>query len=284
VKYAFMVKYHSVWPVRWMSRALGVSTGGFYDWMRRPESVRIQANREALAHIRASFEASHRTYGSPRVWRDLRDWGVSCSLKRTARLMRLAGLRARHRRRRLPLDQGLRSVVGDNLLDRQFAAPAPDQKWVADFTYVWTGEGWLYVAAVLDLYSRRIVGWSMQPQMTSQLVTDALLMAVWRRRPKTALLHHSDQGSQYTSEAFQNLLVDNGIQCSMSRSGNCWDNAAMESFFSTLKIERVNRHHYRTRDEARADVFDYIERFYNTRRRHSTIGYLSPVNFEKLRA
>lgn len=279
-----MVKYHSVWPVRWMSRALGVSTGGFYDWMRRPESVRIQANREALAHIRASFEASHRTYGSPRVWRDLRDWGVSCSLKRTARLMRLAGLRARHRRRRLPLDQGLRSVVGDNLLDRQFAAPAPDQKWVADFTYVWTGEGWLYVAAVLDLYSRRIVGWSMQPQMTSQLVTDALLMAVWRRRPKTALLHHSDQGSQYTSEAFQNLLVDNGIQCSMSRSGNCWDNAAMESFFSTLKIERVNRHHYRTRDEARADVFDYIERFYNTRRRHSTIGYLSPVNFEKLRA
>ncbi len=284
MKYAFMVKYHSVWPVRWMSRALGVSTGGFYDWMRRPESVRIQANREALAHIRASFEASHRTYGSPRVWRDLRDWGVSCSLKRTARLMRLAGLRARHRRRRLPLDQGLRSVVGDNLLDRQFAAPAPDQKWVADFTYVWTGEGWLYVAAVLDLYSRRIVGWSMQPQMTSQLVTDALLMAVWRRRPKTALLHHSDQGSQYTSEAFQNLLVDNGIQCSMSRSGNCWDNAAMESFFSTLKIERVNRHHYRTRDEARADVFDYIERFYNTRRRHSTIGYLSPVNFEKLRA
>lgn len=284
MKYAFMAQHHSIWPVRWMSRALAVSASGFYEWMGRPESSRAQANRVALTRIRESFEASDRTYGSPRIWRDLHDWGVACSENRTARLMRQAGLQARPRRRRLPFDTGVRSVIAPNLLDRQFAASGPNQKWVADFTYVWTGEGWLYVAVVLDLYSRRIVGWSMQQQMTAQLVTDAMIMAIWRRRPKdAALLHHSDQGSQYTSEVFQRLLADNGIECSMSRSGNVWDNSAMESFFSSLKIERANRKHYRTRDEARADVFDYIERFYNPNRRHSTLGYLSPVAYEKLR-
>jgi putative transposase len=172
--------------------------------------------------------------------------------------------------------------IGVNM-DRAFVAEAPNQKWVADFSYLWTSEGWLYVAVVIDLYSRRVVGWSMQPRMTAELVTDAMMMAVWRRRPKaTELLHHSDQGSQYTSEAFQGLLEEHGIQCSMSRSGNCWDNAAMESFFSTLKTERSSHRRYRTRDQAKADVFDYIERFYNPRRRHSTLGYVSPVEFEKL--
>lgn len=218
------------------------------------------------------------------MWRDLRDWGLSCSENRTARLMRKAGLIARAKRRRPPFDLGERGVVATNLLDRQFEAAGPNQKWAADFTYLWTGEGWLYIAVVLDLYSRKIVDWSMQPQMTAQLVTDALLMAIWRRRPQRAdLLHHSDQGSQYTSEAFQRLLTDNGIQCSMSRSGNCWDNAAMESFFSSLKTERLSRKHYRTKNEARADAFDYIERFYNPKRRHSTLGYLSPTTFEKRR-
>ena len=167
------------------------------------------------------------------------------------------------------------------MLDRAFDADRPNHKWVADFTYVWTAEGWLYVAVVLDLFSRRLVGWSMKAEMTAQLVTDALVMAIWRRgRPQT-LLHHSDQGSQYTSEPFQRLMADHGIVCSMSRSGNVWDNAAMESFFSSLKIERIRRRIYRTRDDARADVFDYIERFYNPTRRHSTIGYVSPVDFEK---
>ena len=282
MKYAFIAQHRSVWPVRWMSQALSVSTSGYYEWAARPESGQVAANRRALAKIRESFAASDGTYGSPRVWRDLRDAGVLCSENRTARLMRKAGLIARLKRRRPPFDIGERAVIAANVLDRKFDAPAPNRKWAADFTYLWTGEGWLYIAVVLDLYSRRVVGWSMQQQMTSQLVTDALLMAVWRRRPKkTSLLHHSDQGSQYTSEAFQRLLIDNGIQCSMSRSGNCWDNAAMESFFSTLKTERLSRKYYRTRDEARADAFDYIERFYNPKRRHSTLGYLSPANFEK---
>ena len=279
-----MAQHRSVWPVRWMGQALEVSASGFYEWMGRPESVRAQANRVVLARIRESFEASDRTYGSPRVWRDLRAGNVACGENRAARLMHQAGLRARPAPRRLPLDTGARSSVAPNVLDRQFSAAVPNQKWVADFTYLWTGEGWLYVALVLDLFSRLIVGWSMQRQMTAQLVTDAMVMAVWRRRPKhAALLHHSDQGSQYTSEQFQRLLADHGIQCSMSRTGNCWDNAAMESFFSSLKVERADRQHYRTRDEARADVFDYIERFYNPRRRHSTLGYLSPVAYEKLR-
>ena len=173
------------------------------------------------------------------------------------------------------------AALSPNLLDRRFEAEGPNQKWIADFTYVWTAEGWLYVAAVIDLFSRRVVGWSMSDGMTAQLVTDALVMAIWRRGKPDALLHHSDQGSQYTSEQFQRLMADNGITCSMSRSGNVWDNAAMESFFSSLKIERMARKSYRTRDHARADVFDYIERFHNARRRHSTLGYLSPIEFEK---
>jgi putative transposase len=168
-----------------------------------------------------------------------------------------------------------------NVLDRQFEAPAPNRKWVADFTYIWTAEGWLYVAVVLDLFSRRVVGWSMSAAMTAELVTDALMMAVWRRGRPRELLHHSDRGSQYTSEQCQRLMAEHGIQCSLSRAGNVWDNAAMESFFSSLKTERTAGKTYRTRDAARADVFDYIERFYNPRRRHSTLGYLSPVAYEE---
>jgi putative transposase len=171
--------------------------------------------------------------------------------------------------------------VPSNILDRQFKAERPNQKWIADFTYIWTGEGWLYVSAVIDLFSRRVVGWSMSATMTAQLVADALLMAVWRRGKPKELLHHSDRGSQYSSEQFQRLMADSGIVCSMSRSGNVWDNAAMESFFSSLKTERTARKIYQTRNEARADVFDYIERFYNAIRRHSTIGYISPVEFER---
>ena len=172
-------------------------------------------------------------------------------------------------------------MVADNVLERQFHADAPNRKWVADFTYIWTAEGWLYVAAVLDLYSRRIVGWSMQHSMTSQLVVDALMMAVWRRGKPVALLHHSDQGSQYTSTHFQQLLKEQGITCSMSRAGEVWDNSAMESFFSSLKTERTARKVYRSREQARSDVFDYIERFYNPTRRHSTLGYVSPIQFEE---
>lgn len=194
--------------------------------------------------------------------------------------MRGNALRARSRSRGFPKDGGERSLIMPNVLDRQFAADRPNQKWVADFTYLWTAEGWLYVAAVIDLFSRRVVDWAMNNSMTSQLVTDALIMAIWRRGKPDVLLHHSDQGSQYTSEQFQRLMADHGITCSMGRSGNVWDNAAMESFFSSLKTERTARRIYRTRNDARADVFDYIERFYNPKRRHSTLGYLSPMEFE----
>ena len=203
------------------------------------------------------------------------------------RLMREEALRARPRRRGLPADRGERShaAIAANVLDRQFEASAPNQRWVADFTYyIWTAEGWLYVAAIIDLFSRRVVGWSMNAAMTAQLVADVLMMAIWRRGKPHALLHHSDQGSQYTSEQFQKLMVDNGVACSMSRSGNVWDNAAMESFFSSLKTERTARKVYRTRNQARADVFGYIELFYNSQRRHSTIGYVSPMEFERIAA
>ena len=183
----------------------------------------------------------------------------------------------------MPRDLGERPVkaLAPNKLARQFAASRPDERWVADLTYIWTAEGWLFLAVVLDLFSRRVVGWSMQSRMSAELVTDALVMALWRRRPGQALLHHSDQGSQYTSALFQRLLELHGIECSLSRRGECWDNAAMESFFSSLKSERLNRRTYRSRDDVRADVFSYIEQFYNPRRRHSTLGYVSPMEYEK---
>jgi putative transposase len=282
VKFGFVAKHRGAWPAEWLCEALGVSRGGFYGWLKRPRSRRSRSDEELGAKVRASFLGSDRTYGARRVWHDLLTEGVACGQHRIERLMRLQGLKARPRRRRLPTDTGERTTTGvaSNILDRSFEAPAPNRKWIADFTYLWTAEGWLYVAAVVDLFSRRVVGWSMSAEMTAQLVADALIMAIWRRGKPNALLHHSDRGSQYTSEQFQRLMADHGVTCSMSRSGNCWDNAAMESFFSSLKTERTARKVYRTRDEAKADVFDYVERFYNPKRRHSTIGYLSPIDFE----
>ena len=283
MKFGFIVKHRGIWPTAWLCEALGVSRGGFYAWLTRPPSHRSRSDEALGAKIRASFLQSDRTYGARRVWHDMLADGEACGLHRIERLMRRHALRARPRRRRLPADAGTRSpsTVSANVLNRQFDAPAPNRKWVADFTYLWTAEGWLYVAVVVDLFSRRVVGWSMSATMTAQLVTDALVMAIWRRGKPRTVLHHSDQGSQYTSEPFQRLLADQGLSCSMSRSGNVWDNAAMESFFSSLKTERTARTTYRTRDQAKADVFDYIERFYNPRRRHSTLGYLSPMEFER---
>lgn len=282
MKFGFIAKHRGIWPVGLMCEALGVSRSGFYAWLTRPCSLRSKSDEELGAKVRASFLASDRTYGARRVWHDMIADGVLCGRQRIERLMRLQGLKARPRRRRLPSDNGERQteLIAPNVLDRSFEAPAPNRKWIADFTYIWTGEGWLYVAAVIDLFSRRVVGWSMSPMMTAQLVTDALVMAIWRRGKPKQLLHHSDRGSQYASEQFQRLMADHGVTCSMSRSGNCWDNAAMESFFSSLKTERVARKTYRTRDQAKSDVFDYIERFYNPKRRHSTIGYISPIEFE----
>jgi putative transposase len=285
MQFGFVAKHRGVWPVRLMCEALGVSRGGFYAWIARPKSRREQLDEAISPHVYQSFVASDRTYGTRRVLKDVLELGYRCGLHKIERLMKAQALRARPKRRSKPTDRADRSevTVGSNLLDRQFVADAPNKKWVADFTYIWTAEGWLYVAAVLDLYSRRVVGWSMQSSMTSQLVIDALMMAIWRRGKPESLLHHSDQGSQYTSDQFQRLLVEQGITCSMSRAGEVWDISAMESFFSTLKIERVNRRGiYKTRKEAKADVFDYIECFYNPKRRHSTIGYVSPVVFESM--
>jgi len=243
VRFGFIAKHRAVSPVRALCSAVDVSSSGFYEWFGRQASKRTQASEKLTGLIRQSFEASDRTYGSRRIWRDVLAWGERCGINRVARLMSGAGLQARRKRRRSPGDTGPRPEhsIAPNLLQREFDAAGPNRKWAADFTYIWTEECWLYVAVALDLYSRRVVGWSMQPQMTAQLVIDALMMAVWRRGKPRELLHHSDQGSQYTSEMFQRLLLDQGITCSMSRRGNCWDNAAMESFFSSLKTERVDR-------------------------------------------
>lgn len=282
MRFDFVVKHRATWPAPVLCEALGVSRSGFYAWVRRAPSARARRHAIVSAVVRTSFLASDRTYGARRVWRDVLEAGHPCGLHQVEHLMRAQALRARPRRRRLPIDRGTRPTLAPaaNVLDRQFTASAPNQKWVADFTYLWTAEGWLFLAVVLDLFSRRIVGWAMQSDMTAKLVTDALLMALWRRG-RRALLHHSDRGSQYTAESFQRLLRDLGVTCSMSRSGNVWDNSAMESFFSSLTTERTARRIYHTRNAARADVFDYIERFYNPTRRHSTLGYRSPVNFEQ---
>ena len=283
MKYGFIARHRSVWPTRTMCRVLAVSHSGFYEWMDRAPSQRSQDDSRLTRLIRESFELSDRTYGSPRVWHDLRALGESCGMNRVIRLIHLSELQARHVRRRLPGDTGsrLENRFAPNHLQRDFEASGPNQKWVADFTYIWTAEGWLYAAAVMDLYSRRIVGWSMSDTMQAKMVSDALLMALWRRGKPSSLMHHSDQGSQYTSDDFQQLLKAQGITCSMSRRGECWDNAAMESFFSSMKTERLSRKVYRTREEARSDVFDYIERFYNPVRKHSKLDFLSPVDFEQ---
>ena len=284
MKFAFVAAHRSIWPVAWQCSALGVSRSGFHAWLNRPPSPHAVGDEKMAPQVRSSFLESDRTYGARRVWHDMLAAGFICGLHKIERLMRAQALRARPRRRGLPKDRGERhpGSMPPNILDRQFAASGPNRKWVADFTYVWTAEGWLHVAVVIDLFSRRVVGWSMSSSMTAQLVTDPLVMAIRRHGKPLAVLHHSDRGSQYGSEQFQRLMTELGVICSMSRSGNVWDNAAMESFFSSLKTERIRGRIYRSRDQARADVFDYIERFYNPRRRHSTIGYLSPMEFEAL--
>ena len=282
MSYAFIRGHVAAFPVRVMCEVLGAGRSGYHAWAGRPESARAAADRDLAAQIRVAHEASRGRYGSPRVHAELRAHGRRVGRKRVARLMRGMGLSARRRRRfRRTTDSTHAFPVAPNLLGRDFTASAPGRVRLADLTYIRTAEGWLYLAVVLDLFSRRVVGWSMSATMTAQLVADALVIAIGRRGRPEALLHHSDRGSQYASDQFQRLMADHGIVCSMSRAGNVWDNAAMESFFSSMKIERTERKTYRTRDQAKADVFDYIERFYNPRRRHSTIGYLSPMEFER---
>jgi putative transposase len=265
-----------------MCRILRVQRSGYYAWIAKPQSARAQADALILADIKQFFEASTGIYGSPRIHRDLREAGTLCSEKRVARLMRQAGLRSVRGYKRPRYRVGKPATTAPNRLAQQFTTAVPDQAWVTDITYIRTYEGWLYLAVVLDLYSRTVVGWAMKPSMMTELVLDALMMAVWRRRPKQPVIIHSDQGSQFGSDDFTRWCKDNRLVTSMSRRGNCYDNAVAESFFSSLKKERIKRRIYATRAEAKSDIFDYIEGFYNRTRRHSHLGQLSPFAFEQL--
>jgi transposase InsO family protein len=266
-----------------MCKALNVSPSGYYAWRTRPISAREMANRELVKRIEAVYNDSYETYGSPRIYLELKDQGVACSEKRVARLMRLRGLRAKQvRRYKSTTRRNKKDPVAPNLLKRDFSTVRPDQKWLTDITYIPTREGWLYLAAVLDLYGRRIVGWAMSDRMTADLTISALKMAIRQRQPGAGLIHHSDQGSQYTDGTYQLLLKDHGIRASMNGVGTWYDNAPMESFFGTLKSELVHHRVYDTRDDARPDLFFYIEGFYNRRRRHSSLDYLSPLAYEQL--
>jgi putative transposase len=281
VKFELIDAQKARFPLSFMCRQLGVSRAGFYAWKRRPESERQKADRALAAEVAAVHQRSRGTYGSPRVHAELRARGHRVSRKRVARLMSQQELAARGRRRFVrTTDSRHAQPVAPNLLERDFSPGQPNSSWATDITYVWTRQGWLYLAVVLDLFSRLVVGWAMGEHIDRHLVLRALDMALKGRQPPRGLVHHSDRGSQYASDDYQQALASRGIQCSMSRKGNCWDNAVAESFFSSLKMELVHDADFATREQARAALFEYIEVFYNRQRRHSSLGYLSPVDFE----
>lgn len=283
MKYRFVQEHAGRCRVKLMCAAMGVSRSGYYAWRKRRPSARELANRQLLAAIRAVYEANRQVYGYRRVYRALVAKQVACSRNRVARLMRQAGLRARrYRRYHVTTQSRHRRPVAPNLLARRFTAPAPNRKWVSDITYVRTFQGWLYLAVVLDLFSRHVVGWAMEPYLNDRLTLKALQMAFSRRRPPEGLLHHSDRGGQYASRDYRALLHDHQALASMSRAGNVYDNAPMESFFASLKSELIYRRTYPNRKQAKADIFEYIEVFYNRQRLHSTLNYQSPAKFEFL--
>ena len=268
-------------PVRRLCRLLEVHPSGYYAWCNVPRSAREIEDERLTGLIKQFWLESGGIYGYRKIHRDLRDIGERCGKHRVRRLMRLAGLRAQVGYRRPRQKSGPASVVAPNRLQQQFNVAEPNEAWVSDITHIRTHEGWLYLAVIVDLYSRRVIGWSMQSRIKKELVLDALLMAVWRRRPKETVTVHTDQGSQYTSHDWQDFLSDHNLQASMSRRGNCHDNAVAESFFQLLKRERIKRHIYATRSDARTDIVDYIEMFYNNKRRHGFNDLLSPVEYEK---
>ena len=270
------------YPVDAACAALGVSRAGYYAWRGRKPSARAARREELAAKVEAVHAANRRVYGSPRVHAALAAQGERVCENTVARVMRERGIRARGKRRFVPqtTDGDHGRPVADNVLGRDFAADLPDRKWAADITYVPTGEGWLYLAGMIDLCSRKVVGWSMAEHMRTDLVADALRMALARRSPAAGLLHHSDRGAQHASDDYRHLLRQHGGEMSMSGRGDCWDNAVMESFWGTLKTELVHHEQYATRDQARASVFEFIEVFYNRQRLHSSLGYVSPEAFE----
>jgi putative transposase len=283
MRYCFIQVEKATYPVEVLCRVLEVARSGFYAWCHRPRGVRAQQNDGLVTQILTCYHAARGRYGSPRIHQDLCAQGVRVGRHRVARLMRLQGLRS-IRRRHAWRSHGMPApgVVATNILRREFAATQPNEKWAGDITYVPTREGWLYLAVLMDLYSRRIVGWAMDDQGATSLTLSALEMALRHRAVRADLLHHSDRGSQYGALVYQQRLAIRGIRCSMSRPGNCWDNAVVESFFATLKTELFAKGHpFSTRQEARTAIFEYVEGFYNRARRHSTLGYLSPVEFEQ---
>lgn len=280
--FRFIHQHGDQWPVRRLCQALDVSTAGYYAWRDRPASARQQHHAALLVEIRAIHAEAKARYGSPRIHAELVARGHDCCLNTVARLMRDHDIHAKTARKfRCTTDSNHDLPVADNLLDRQFDPATPNEAWVADITYIPTREGWLYLAAVEDLYSRRVVGWSMADHLESRLVVDALALAVERRLPSEGLLAHSDRGSQYASDHYQTLLARHGITCSMSRRADCWDNAPIESFFASLKKELVHDADFPTRAQARAAIVEYIEVFYNSWRRHSSLGYVSPADYEQ---
>ena len=285
MKFAFVAEERASYPVAFLCRVLGVSASGYYAWHARPRSVRTGRDHELGARIRAAHAASKGRYGSPRVHAELRASGEHVGRKRVARLMKQAHLAGRTRRRfRKTTDSNHAFPIAPNVLERDFSATAPNQAWVTDITFLWTQQGWLYLAAILDLFSRRVVGWATSANVDRHLALAALDHALRTRRPSHGLVHHSDRGSTYASADYRSALASHDIQCSMSRKGDCWDNAVAESFFASLKREVENIEDFESHAQANAVLVDYIDRFYNVQRRHSTIGYRSPVEFELMHA
>jgi putative transposase len=273
----------AVWPIAIQCEALGVSRSGYYAWRGRPEAPRVKADAELVVEIKVAHKTGRGAYGSPRVHRELRANGRRVGKKRVERLMRQEGIVAKKKRRfRRTTDSNHPDPIAPNILARDFEVALPNTAWVTDVTYVWTHEGWLYLAAILDLYSRRVVGWAASACNDRALALDALARATSTRKPAAGLLHHSDRGSVYASGDYGDALTKIGAIKSMSRKGDCWDNAVAESFFATIKGEMIDHEEYETRAEAIAAIDDYIDAFYNTRRRHSTIGYVSPIEFEMM--
>ena len=283
MKYRFIRDHSHQFRVRRMCRVLELSSSGYYAWLKRDDSRRMREDRRLLVEIRTIHQQSRGAYGSPRVHVELRERGMRHGKNRVARLMREAGIRAKQKKKfKATTDSKHSHPVAPNLLERDFAADMPDRKWLADITYISTREGWLYLAAVLDLYSKLIVGWAVSSRINKELVLEALKMAVGRRWPSPGLIHHSDRGRQYASKKYRKALRSQGMICSMSRKGDCWDNAPMESWFHTLKTELIYQQDYQTRRQAERDIFEYIEAFYNRKRRHSGLGYMTPAQYEMI--
>ncbi|WP_277540856.1 IS3 family transposase [Polynucleobacter sphagniphilus] len=281
VKYAFIKEHRDEFRLSSMCRVLKVHRSGYYAWLKEPQSPRALENAKLAEQIRYYYDQSMGIYGSPRIYHDLKEAGISCSENRVARLMKASQLRSIRGYKRPRYRVGRPALVSPNQLQRQFTYDAPDQAWVTDITYIRTYEGWLYLAVVIDLHSRLVVGWSMQARMETRLVLDALTMAIWRRKPKNSVIIHSDQGSQFGSDEFNRWCKDNSLSPSMSRRGNCWDNAVAESFFSSLKSELIKKKIYPSRSVAKSEIFEYIEEFYNRVRRHKHLSQLSPFAFEQ---